>query len=112
MSDIIRNMDSFYIDVGQGKSIPAEELLPERAVVFADDPVPDKTIEDMRHNIERISSVQELVDIYANVHIKNLLIFMLMYITSFGLLKMKSMITKKALMSMRKYVLKWTPGEI
>ena len=70
MSDIIRNMESFYIDFGQEKSIPAEELLPERAVVFAEDPVPDKTIEDMRHNIERISSVQELVDIYANVHNK------------------------------------------
>lgn len=60
----------FYFDFEQGKSIPVEELFPEGTVVLAADPMPDRTIEEMRIIIEQIASTQDLVDAYVNVHNK------------------------------------------
>lgn len=41
--------------------------IPENAVILADEPLPDMSIEDMKMMISRIDSTQELVDVYAAV---------------------------------------------
>ena len=47
-----------------------EAVIPEGAVILAGDPMPDMSIEEMRQIISSITTTQELVDTYVNVHNK------------------------------------------
>ena len=49
---------------------PVKEASPEGAVILAGDPMPDMSVEDMKCVISLISTTQELVDAYVNVHKK------------------------------------------
>lgn len=64
--------EDFYkgFEVMGEDSIPIEDFFPDEAVVLAGDPLPYKTIDEMRQDIEDIKSTQELVDAYVHVHNK------------------------------------------
>ncbi len=47
-----------------------EDAFPEGTVILAGDPLPNVTVEEMKNRIASISTVQELVDLYASVHNK------------------------------------------
>lgn len=49
---------------------PVEEFFPDGAVILAGDPMPDISEEEMRARISLITTTQELVDAYVNVHNK------------------------------------------
>ncbi len=52
------------------EDIDVDDFFPEGAVIMAGDPMPDISAEEMKDRISKISSVQELVDAYVNVHNK------------------------------------------
>lgn len=62
--------ETFYFAFKQGKSIPVKNSFPESAVVLTGDPIPDKNIDEMRKDVENITSTQELVNAYVTVHNK------------------------------------------
>ncbi len=64
------NPARFYFAFEQGKSILVEKTFPNEVVILASEPMPNKSIDDMRREVEEISSAQELADAYANVHNK------------------------------------------
>ena len=49
---------------------PIEDAIPEGAVILVGDPMPDTSVEEMQQIIASISTTQELVDAYVNVHNK------------------------------------------
>ena len=61
---------AFNPSILRQEDVPDEEVLPEETVILADDPIPDRDIADMRERVSMISSTQELVDAYVNVHNK------------------------------------------
>jgi hypothetical protein len=64
------DIKEFYKSFENVEDIPVEEIFPEGAVILAGDPMPDKTVEQMRVDIEGISNTQELVDAYVQTHNK------------------------------------------
>lgn len=50
--------------------IPVEDFLPEGAVIMGADPIPTKGINEMRAEIESMTSTKDLVDAYVAVHNK------------------------------------------
>lgn len=59
------------IDAVQDRQwISVEDFFSEGTVIMAGDPLPNKSVEEMQRDIDAISSVQDLVDSYANVHSK------------------------------------------
>ena len=62
--------EQFYFAFEQGKSIPVEEIFSDGAVVLASEPMPGKSIDDMRREVDEITSTKELVDAYVAVHNK------------------------------------------
>lgn len=61
---------SFNPDVLRLGDTPVDDFFEEGTVIMAGDPLPDKSVEEMQQDINAISSVQELVDVYVNVHNK------------------------------------------
>lgn len=51
-------------------SVMIEDVFPKEAMVLAGDPMSDKTVDEIRQDIAAITTTQELVDIYVNVHNK------------------------------------------
>jgi len=52
------------------KAIPAEQLLPKGTVIMTTEPIPDKTIAEMRRDMDSIESTQQLVDLFVQAHNK------------------------------------------
>ncbi len=50
--------------------IPAEDFLPEGAVIMGADPIPEKSIEEMRTEVEEMIMTRDLVAAYVSVHNK------------------------------------------
>lgn len=61
---------AFNPDILRLDDEPVEAVIPEGAVILAGDPMPDMCIEEMRQIISSITTTQELVDTYVNVHNK------------------------------------------
>ena len=50
--------------------IPAEVFLPDGAVIMGADPMPTKSIEEMRDEVDSLTLTKDMVDAYATVHNK------------------------------------------
>lgn len=61
---------AFNPEVQRLGDVSVEEAFPEGAVNLAGDPMPDMSVEDMQRLILSISTTQELVDAYVNIHNK------------------------------------------
>lgn len=61
---------SFNPDVLRLGDEPIEEAFPDGTVILAGDPLPDVSVEEMQQDISSITTTQELVDAYVNVHNK------------------------------------------
>lgn len=61
---------AFNPDIIRLDDVPVEEEFLEGTVVFTGDPLPKMSVDEMRQVIASISTTQELVDAYVNVHNK------------------------------------------
>ena len=60
----------FYQSFEQEERISAKEFFTDGTAILIGDPMPDKSVEQMQLDIASISSTQELVDVYVQVHNK------------------------------------------
>lgn len=60
----------FYQSFEREERISAKEFFIDGTVILVGDPMPDKAVEQMQLDIASISSTQELVDVYVQVHNK------------------------------------------
>lgn len=60
----------FYQSFEREERISAKEFFTDGTAILAGDPMPDKSVEQMQLDIASISSTQELVDVYVQVHNK------------------------------------------
>lgn len=60
----------FYQSFEREERISAKEFFTDGTAILVGDPMPDKSVEQMQLDIASISSTQELVDVYVQVHNK------------------------------------------
>lgn len=64
------DVKEFYRSFELEEGISGEESFPAEAVILSADPMPDKTVEQMKLEIAEIANTQEVVDAYVQVHNK------------------------------------------